>query len=215
MHGAGGGAVHRIRENAEVEEHTEAGPPHGRRALVVGGTGMLASAVRVLAVEGYQVFLPSRGPRPELPGEWIAADWSDPAAFARAVTRATGDGPVDLFVLWAHRPHRSAVAPLLRPVVGPDTVVVEVAGSAQYRETGERREYAQSRLVVLGSRDGRWLTHAEISDGVLAARQAPPGTVRYVGAVPGAPADALPGTLPGASPGALREVPRGAGSTPG
>jgi NAD(P)-dependent dehydrogenase (short-subunit alcohol dehydrogenase family) len=156
----------------------------GRRALVVGGTGMLAPAVRALAEEGHQVFLPSRAPRPELPGTWIRADWSDPPAFARAVRRGTGDRPVDLLVLWAHRPHRSAIAPLLRPLARPDTVVVEAVGSAQYRETGTRTEFERSRLVVLGSLDGRWLTHPEISDGVLTARHDPPGAVRYVGAVP-------------------------------
>lgn len=159
-----------------------------RRALVIGGTGMLAPAVRELTDEGYEVFLPSRGR--SRTGVWIEADWTDPPGFARAVAHRVG-GTVDLFVLWAHRPHRAAIVPLLRSLIGPSTVVVEVAGSAQYQETGEHRDLAGSRLVVLGraagSQGGRWLTHTEISGGVLAARHAPPGAVRFLGTVPGAP----------------------------
>ncbi|MFD5655211.1 MULTISPECIES: hypothetical protein [unclassified Streptomyces] len=146
---------------------------------------MLAPAVRVLADEGYEVFRPSR--RGGGTGVWIKADWTDPPGFARTVAQRVGD-PVDLFVLWAHRPHRAEIARLLRPLVGTSTVVVEVAGSAQYRERGEERDIAGSRLVVLGRAAGphgeRWLTHPEISEGVLRARHAPVGAVRFVGTVP-------------------------------
>lgn len=155
-----------------------------RRALVIGGTGMLAPAVRTLIDDGYEVFLPARH-RPAS-GTWIEADWTDPPAFAHAVTQRVGD-PVDLLVLWAHRPQRTALARQLRPLIGPSTAVLEVAGSGQYQATGERRDIDGSTLVVLGritdANGGRWLMHTEISDAVLAARHEPPGTVRIVGTV--------------------------------
>ncbi|MFE5597826.1 hypothetical protein ACFQ8O_01290 [Streptomyces coelicoflavus] len=167
------------------EGRSGAGGRMSRRALVIGGTGMLSPAVQVLADEGYEVFRPSRGQGGT--GGWIKADWTDPSRFARIVTQHVGH-PVDLFVLWAHRPYRAEIAPLLRPLVGPATVVVEVIGSAQFRDTGEDRDIAGSRLVVLGRAAGthgeRWLTHAEISEGVLDARHAPPGAVRFVGTAP-------------------------------
>src|SRR5690348_9052111 len=93
-----------------------------RRALVLGGTGMLAGVAATLLDDGWQVVLPSRR-RPATPtttnghaARWVKADWTEPAALVAAAAEAL-DGPADLLVAWVHRevriPVLQAVAPLL------------------------------------------------------------------------------------------------------
>ena len=68
-----------------------------RRALVLGGTGMLAGVAAALLDDGWHVVLPSRR-RPAIPATngnghgapWVKADWSDPAALAAAARRGAG-----------------------------------------------------------------------------------------------------------------------------
>lgn len=152
------------------------------RALIIGGTGMLAGTASALVAEGHEVWLPARH-RPPV-GRWIPADWTDPSAFTAAVHDQLG-GSLDLLVIWCHRPYRAQVAPLLGPVVTDRTAIVEVVGSGQYRDTGieSLRHFPSSQLVVLGENNGRWLTHAEISEGVLAACHEP-RSLRFVGSLP-------------------------------
>lgn len=153
-------------------------------ALIVGGTGMLAGLSAALADDGYRVFLPSRRPTG---ADGFEADWTDPAAFVQAV-REQITGPLDLLVLWCHRPYRAEVARLLTADVSRTTAVVEVVGSRQYRaKPGNERHFPQSVLVVLGHVEKvggrRWLTDAEISDGVLTGCGLEPGSRHIVGAV--------------------------------
>ena len=159
-----------------------------KRALVVGGTGMLSGAVAELVRDGWHVVVPSRRYAPiplDLPepaGDddrqalWVEADWAAPASFAERAERALG-GRADLLVAWVHDAYREAVLAAITPLLKLEAAVVEVRGSAAAQpHVGEPEPSLpthDTQLVVLGFvRDGdstRWLTHREISEGVLDA----------------------------------------------
>jgi hypothetical protein len=152
-----------------------------RRALVLGGTGMLAGVAAALLDDGWWVVLPSRR-RPSLPvtnghahaAHWVKADWTLPAALADAAREALG-GPADLLVAWVHREVRASVLRAVAPLLAPDAPVVEVHGSASANPVGGCPDPVlpdhPTQQVVLGyvrhAGRTRWLTHQEISAGVL------------------------------------------------
>ena len=152
-----------------------------RRALVLGGTGMLAGVATALLDDGWHVVLPSRR-RPTAPStngrgaRWVKADWTSPDALADAARDALG-GPADLLVAWVHREVRSGVLHAVAPLLAPGGPVVEVHGSASANPVGGCPEPIladhPTQQVVLGyvrhAGRTRWLTHQEISAGVLAA----------------------------------------------
>lgn len=156
-----------------------------RRALVLGGTGMLAGAATSLLDDGWHVVLPSRR-RPALPAtngdgrpgtaQWVHADWTDPADLAKSAGAALG-GAADLLVAWVHREVRTAVLRAVGPLLAPGAPVVEVHGSASANPLGGCPEPVladhPTQQVVLGfvrhAGRTRWLTHEEISAGVLDA----------------------------------------------
>ncbi|HEV3359178.1 MAG TPA: hypothetical protein VG247_20435 [Pseudonocardiaceae bacterium] len=159
-----------------------------RRALVVGGTGMLSGVVAELVRDGWHVVVPSRRyapiplDLPESAGDddrqaiWIEADWSEPGSFAERADRALG-GEADLLVAWVHDAYREDVLAAVTPLLARGAVVVEVRGATAAAPHGGKPEPSlpehETQLVVLGFvRDGegtRWLTHREISEGVLEA----------------------------------------------
>lgn len=155
-----------------------------KRALVVGGTGMLSGVVAELVRDGWHVVVPSRRYAPipaDLPHDdrqalWIEADWAAPDAFAERARKALG-GQAELLVAWVHDAYREDVLAAITPLLAKDAVVVEVRGAAAAQPAAGEPEPSlpahETQLVVLGFvRDGdstRWLTHREISDGVLAA----------------------------------------------
>lgn len=153
--------------------------------MVIGGTGMLSACASTLVDDGWHVILPSRrhAPIPTAAGNggtgralWIAADWSDPAAFAERARRVLR-GPVELLVAWVHREHRADVLRAVSPLLEPGAPVVEVHGSAAADAKGGYPDPIladhPTQQVVLGylpvGRTSRRLTHEEISDGVLVA----------------------------------------------
>ena len=154
-----------------------------RRALVLGGTGMLAGAAATLLDDGWQVVLPSRR-RPSLPvtngngrgARWVRADWTDPTELTRAAADALG-GPADLLVAWVHREVRTGVLRAVSSLLAPAAPVVEVHGSSSANPLGGCPDPVlaghQTQQVVLGyvrhAGRTRWLTHEEISAGVLDA----------------------------------------------
>jgi NAD(P)-dependent dehydrogenase (short-subunit alcohol dehydrogenase family) len=165
-------------------------------ALVVGGTGMLSGVVAELVRDGWHVVIPSRRyapipadfPHSERQALWVEADWAAPESFAERARKALG-GPADLLVAWVHDAYRVDVLNAITPLLSTSAVVVEVRGAAAAQPDSGRPEPSlpehETQLVVLGFvRDGegtRWLTHGEISDGVLdAVRRAladrPPAT---------------------------------------
>ncbi|RAJ60012.1 hypothetical protein K378_04709 [Streptomyces sp. Amel2xB2] len=179
------------------------GGPSSGAALVVGGTGMLAGVVRGLVRAGRRTAVVARS---EARIRSVAAGTDDPAKvlavpadYTRPETLETALGQAltagerfTAAVLWVHGSHRPVVHGLLADRLAPGALLVDVLGSAVLdpsRGALRRPAYAVPgaayRAAVLGFADGadgmRWLTHAEISDGVLAAleegSEAPPARV--------------------------------------
>ena len=165
------------------------------RALVLGGTGMLAGVAAALLDDGWFVVLPSRR-RPAVPAtngngrgaRWVKADWTLPVALADVAREALG-GPAELLVAWVHREVRTSVLRSVAPLLAAQAPVVEVHGSASANPVGGCPEPIlpdhPTQQVVLGyvrhAGRTRWLTHDEISDGVLdAVRRALAGKPPHV-----------------------------------
>ncbi|GAB3449591.1 Rossmann-fold NAD(P)-binding domain-containing protein [Actinophytocola sediminis] len=155
----------------------------GQRALVLGGTGMLAGCAEALVAEDWHVVLPSRRYAPIADGNgsqrravWVKADWFDPPALTRDAGEALG-GQADLLVAWVHREVRTAVLRAVAPLLAPGAPVVEVHGSASANPVGGCPDPVlpdhPTQQVVLGfvrhAGRTRWLNHEEIAAGVLDA----------------------------------------------
>jgi len=171
-----------------------------KRALVLGGTGMLAGVAGHLVNEGWLVVLPSRrySPLPDYaePGRgralWVQARWERPERLVRDTADAL-DGPADLLVAWVHNEYRRSVLNAVEPLLVPDAPVVEVFDAPPDDRFGAGPDPTlpehPTQQVLLGYvRDGdrmRWLTHTEIVDGVLdavkRAIRGAPTTEHYVG----------------------------------
>lgn len=150
--------------------------------LIVGGTGMLSGLTKALAGDGGRLSLLSRQASAFPDVEGFEVDYYDAAAFRRALDAAVArSGPVDLAVAWFHALKLQAPRLLAEQVSGR---MFQVLGSALADPAHpERLERARAvaadlpdcaaRQVVLGFRieagGSRWLTNAEISDGVLEA----------------------------------------------
>jgi NAD(P)-dependent dehydrogenase (short-subunit alcohol dehydrogenase family) len=174
-----------------------------RRALVIGGTGMLAGCAAALVADGWHVVLPSRRYSPiavefdDTDGNgdgaarkalWVEASWEEPALLAGKAQRALG-GKADLLVAWVHSRVRPSVLRAVAPLLADGAPVVEVHGSSSANPVGGCPDPVlaghPTQQVVLGFvRYGgriRWLTHQEVSDGVLdAVRRALAGWVSGV-----------------------------------
>lgn len=152
-----------------------------RRALVLGGTGMLSGVATALLEDGWEVVLPSRR-RPATPttnghpARWVKADWTEPAALVATAATAL-DGPADLLVAWVHREVRVPVLRAVAPLLADDAPVVEIHGSASADPLGGCPDPVlaghPTQQVVLGhvrhAGRTRWLTQDEVAAGVLAA----------------------------------------------
>lgn len=149
--------------------------------LFVGGTGMLAPAVRAIAADR-QVFVVARRPSPGDAIVPVRGDWAEPEVLAANVRRARGDGPLfAAMILWTHTPYRAAVDAALSPQLRPDAVVVTLYGSASASPAAApltvppwHAPPRRFRRLILGFADEpggrtRWLTDAEISGAALAA----------------------------------------------
>jgi hypothetical protein len=150
--------------------------PSQRRALVLGGTGMLAGCVEALTSEGWYVVSPSRRRPLDTHGAvWVQADWAQPDELAERAHIALG-GPADLLVAWVHGSFRVPVLRAVSQLLGEDSPVVEVHGSGSANPVQGCPEPVLSshptQQVVLGFRRNagrtRWLTHRETADGVMA-----------------------------------------------
>ena len=138
-------------------------------ALVVGGTGMLAGATRALAERGYLVTCVAR--RPAELGHGITVeptDYRDPIRLRDVVVRATrARGPIELAVCWIHTDAPDAPR-MVADALAPGARLIQVFGTRVWPLADVPLHIAY-RQVLLGSREGRWLTHEEISAGVLGA----------------------------------------------
>jgi len=156
-----------------------------KRALVVGGTGMMQGVSLHLTQTFESVTVIARSERrlkaleDVAPGvlHGVALDYGDTAALRETVSSLA---PLDLAVCWIHS--AAPEAPYVVAEAGKPRVYVHVLGSAAAdpsRPDDGRRERFEAhtdmtyREVILGFvREGgysRWLTTAEISDGVVVA----------------------------------------------
>jgi glycine/D-amino acid oxidase-like deaminating enzyme len=158
------------------------------RALVVGGSGMLAGVSLALARRGHDVVVIARNRErlEQLAAQTqgnlhpLALDYRDTVALQTALEAATKErGPFDLAVVWIHSTAPEAPFVVARFVHGRYFHVLGSASADPSRpDTERRRRFARFarldyREVVLGfvverSRS-RWLSHEEISQGVLEA----------------------------------------------
>jgi NAD(P)-dependent dehydrogenase (short-subunit alcohol dehydrogenase family) len=167
-------------------------PSSSPLALVVGGTGMLAGVVRGLVDAGCRTAVVARnasritgvaaGTRDPERVLAVPADYTRPDSLKAALDSALASGErFATVVLWVHGPHRPAVREVVSGLLAPDALLVDVLGSSALDPSRERPlvppplpgSGVTYRAVVLGFTEGpygsRWLTHQEISDGVLAA----------------------------------------------
>ncbi|MFO7193850.1 hypothetical protein [Thermocrispum sp.] len=171
-----------------------------RRAVVLGGTGMLAGVASRLVDDGWLVVLPSRrySPLPDYaePGSgralWVQARWERPERLARDTANALG-GKADLLVAWVHNEYRRSVLYAVEPLLAPGAPVVEVFDAPpEDKFAGDviatLPDHPMQQVVLGYVRDGdrlRWLTHSEVVDGVLMAVEramsGAPTTEHYVG----------------------------------
>jgi hypothetical protein len=104
------------------------------------------------------------------------AAWPEPATLVAAASEALG-GPADLLVAWVHREVRVSVLRAVAPLLADGAPVVEVHGSASANPLGGCPDPVlpghPTQQVVLGyvrhAGRTRWLTHDEVSAGVLDA----------------------------------------------
>lgn len=147
---------------------------------------MLAGVAGWLVHEGWHVVLPSRRYSPipvddSHPADtphgralWVEARWERPQRLARDAERALG-GKADLLVAWVHAGYRVAVLEAVADLLADKAPIVEVDGDAHSTWTPPEPALVghPTQRVVLGYvRDHgttRWLSHAEIVDGVLVA----------------------------------------------
>jgi hypothetical protein len=153
--------------------------------LVVGGTGMLSGLSEALAGDGGRLSLLSRRASSVAGEAGFDCDYHDEAAFAEALAAAvTRSGPIELAIAWFRTLKIGAPRLLAEQVRGR---MFQVLGSAMADpDRPDRLKTAaavadglfdcQLRQVVLGYKveeaGSRWLTNAEISEGVLEAIRA-------------------------------------------
>ena len=138
-------------------------------AVVVGGTGMLAAATRMLTTRGHAVTCIARRNADLGRGVTVEqVDYRDTGALRAALARATQSrGPIELALCWIHTDAPEA----------PRVVAEALALGARLVQVFGRRVWPLEdvplhvayRQVLLGSIGGRWLSHGEISACVLEA----------------------------------------------
>ena len=159
-----------------------------QHALVIGGTGMLAKATLWLSRNGYRVSaigrsrqkmqqLLDQNPSQIMP---IFIDYTNTKAFVADLIKIQQQNPIQLIVAWIHA-SGSDVIPCLTELL-PASIpckLVHVIGSSSrpthFQENHDIPRHISYHQVQLGFEIekgvSRWLTHDEISTGVINAVQ--------------------------------------------
>lgn len=156
------------------------------RVFVLGGTGMLEGATTWLAANTDALTVASRHPAllaDKLGAIPLEIDWQEDEIAGNVL--ASQSGIFDLAVIWLHDA-ATALSRACEDVVRPSGRVIRVHGSlsvdAEIRRARapDPRTDVDQQAVILGfHRDARaeggkrWLSHAEISAGVIAAAREP------------------------------------------
>ena len=138
-------------------------------ALVVGGTGMLMGVVHFLARRGHSVTGVARHSIPLGAGATLVQlDYRDAEHLGAELARAVAErGPIELAVCWIHTDAPDAPR-IVAEALAPGARLVQVFGTRVW-PLADVPLHVAYRQVLLGSVGGRWLTHEEISAGVLEA----------------------------------------------
>jgi NADPH:quinone reductase-like Zn-dependent oxidoreductase len=169
-------------------------PSSFENVLVIGGTGMLREAVLQLARHSRSVTVVARGAKRlselalrESNIRTIPIDYSNTTGFENALIKSTyGQSNFDLAVVWVHDSSPSAAMQAARFVgsakrpgkffhVLSSAVADPSSPSRSRRVDFDRIEHLDYHEVILGFVAGssgsqsRWLTHQEISNGVIEA----------------------------------------------
>ncbi|MGD6877637.1 hypothetical protein [Bacillus infantis] len=159
-----------------------------KHALVIGGTGMLKRVIESLCKEGFHVSAMGRShdhfakmmEEISAPAEvsFIQADYYNPVQFQEALIKAVRDrGMFDLAAVWMRSDASDSFQWLLQYIAKDDkfTELYEIKGSHASREPFKGLDTSSLKWmrIILGFRfereKARWLTHEEISEGVLKA----------------------------------------------
>jgi hypothetical protein len=143
-----------------------------RRALVIGGTGMLADATRILATLSEVILLAGRnaGSFARQEGSQfvpVDLDWNDERFRTVLEGALAREGQMDRALLWLHQPER--MLPWLLPLLANAHTVL-VLGSVHSAVVALPQNVVSVRLGSKATHDGRrWLTNEKISAGAIEA----------------------------------------------
>jgi hypothetical protein len=161
-----------------------------KHALVVGGSGMLAKTSLWLAANGYLTSVLGRDEKKlnklvksNSNISPISVDYNKEDIFREEIKRSiTNNGPYELVIAWIHRNEEEIIRIISSEIENASTnewQLFHVLGSSgdldqicKTIDISEKCLYHQVQLgfVVTGNRS-RWLTHDEISNGVIASIQ--------------------------------------------
>ncbi|MCL6455036.1 MAG: short-chain dehydrogenase [Alicyclobacillus sp.] len=153
--------------------------------LTIGGTGMLLGATKWLLKQGHTVSVVSRRAEQVCRGDWavnthpISVDYRHTQELRGRISQALSlYGPVELAVLWIHSDAPDAFSVIADEVSRAATApwrLFHVRGSMAHvhPESPSVPLNCRYRQVILGfvreTGTSRWLTHEEISDGLVRA----------------------------------------------
>lgn len=161
----------------------------GKKALVVGGTGMLADVVRWLVEQEYHVAVVGRnrerfvrvlqGVSQPASVEYIQQDYHQTDELRAAIEALLlHSGPFDLVVSWIHLTAPEALTMIQMALSRQEQEwrLLQVCGSGAWKKPPQVVPTANClyRRVILGfvlmeGDSARWLSHQEISEGVIDA----------------------------------------------
>jgi hypothetical protein len=156
-----------------------------KKAIVVGGSGMLSKASLWLAENSYDVSIIGRDinklNRLSSMNENIipiSVDYQNDNDFRKEIVNILSTGPVETIVAWIHGNAPRALETLIKTVNSLNTCkwrLFHVLGSSknldeilQQIEVPNGCEYHQVQLgFIIENNGSRWLTNSEISNGVI------------------------------------------------
>ena len=161
-----------------------------KRALIIGGTGMLAETSRWIATQAAQTVLAARHPEglaAEIGGVPWVMDWQDQCS---GLSTLVSMPEFDLVLAWLHQSGLWLAEHLQSKVaMGGRFVHVHSSAAAKPEVFARRavppRAGIHSQNIILGRQlengHSRWLTTDEINTGILNALQNPPETRILIG----------------------------------